>query len=75
MKKVSLLLVSILLIASFSSCSLFGDKEGEYKPKERISRIYVDNGYGDGKELVEVWNWDKKVLSTSDHYFGGGVFH
>lgn len=69
MKKSILLLASLMFLATFTSC--FKDKEGEYKPKEKISRIYKDYGDGDGKELREVWNWDKKQLQRIDHYYDG----
>lgn len=55
------------MVASFSSCK----KEGVYKPKEKISRIYEH--YSDGeKELREVWTWDEKKLQRIDHYSDGG---
>ncbi len=69
MKKTVLLLASLMFLATFTSC--FKDKDGEYKPKEKISRIFYD--YGDGKELREVWNWDNKLLKSIDHYSGGSL--
>ena len=71
MKKSILLLASLMFLATFTSC--FKDKEGEYKPKEKISRIYKDYGYGDGKELREIWTWDKKQLQRIDHYYDGDL--
>ena len=69
MKKSVLLLAALMFTATFSSC--LKDKEGEYKPKEQISRVFRDYGEGDGKELKEVWNWDKKMLTSIDHYSDG----
>ncbi len=66
MKKLFYVLVSLMFLSTFTSC--FKDKEGVYKPKEKISRIYRDSGYGDGKELREVWTWEKKQLQRIDHY-------
>ena len=71
MKKSILLLASLMFLATFTSC--FKDKDGEYKPKEKISRIFKDYGDGDGKELREVWNWDKKLLKSIDHYSDGSL--
>lgn len=71
MKKTVLFLTSLMFLATFTSC--FKDKDGEYKPKEKISRIYKDYGDGDGKELKEVWNWDKKKLERIDHYSSGSL--
>ena len=71
MKKTVLLLASLMFLATFTSC--FKDKDGEYKPKEKISRIFKDYGDGGGKELREVWNWDKKQLKSIDHYSGGSL--
>lgn len=70
MKKISLLLTAILFTAAFSSCSLFGDKDGEYSPKEQISRKYYDDG--EGKTLSQVWNWNDKQLQSIDHYSYSG---
>lgn len=67
MKKYILLLASLMFLATFTSC--FKDKDGEYKPKEKISRIYKDYGQGDGKELEEIWTWDEKQLQKIDHYW------
>lgn len=71
MKKSILLLASLMFLATFTSC--FKDKDGEYKPKEKISRIYKDYGDGDGKKLKEIWNWDKKQLQRIDHYYDGDL--
>lgn len=69
MKKILVSLLLISMAVTFSSCK----KEGVYKPKEKISRIYVDSGYGDGKKLEEVWTWDKKQLQRIDHYYDGDL--
>lgn len=69
MKKSVLLLAALMFTATFSSC--LKDKEGEFQPKEKISRIYHDYGYGDGKSLSERWIWDEKQLKSIDHYDEG----
>ncbi len=69
MKKFILLLVSLMFLSTFTAC--FKDKDGEYKPKEKISKIYYD--YGEGKELEEVWKWNGKQLQRIDHYYDGDL--
>lgn len=69
MKKILVSLLLISMVVTFSSCK----KEGVYKPKEKISRIYRDSGYGEGKKLREVWNWEKKQLQRIDHYYDGDL--
>ena len=69
MKKFILLLVSLMFLSTFTAC--FKDKDGEYKPKEKISKIY--NDYGEGKELEEVWKWNGKQLQRIDHYYDGDL--
>ena len=68
MKKLSLLLTFALAIL-FTSCQ----KTEPYNPKEKISKIYVDYGYG--KSLSEVWNWDGKQLKTIEYYIGMSNFY
>ncbi len=68
MKKILVSLLLISMVVTFSSCK----KEGVYKPKEKISRIYR-NYDGDGKELREIWTWDKKQLQRIDHYYDGDL--
>jgi hypothetical protein len=46
-------------------------KEGEYTPKKRISRIYLDNG--NGKTLREIWRWNDNLLQSIDHYSSGSI--
>jgi hypothetical protein len=73
MKKVFLITTAVLVLAtvfSFVSCK----KEGVYKPKEKISKIYYEysrkyysNGtlvdsYLSGKSLSERWHWKGKKL-------------
>lgn len=71
MKKSVLLLATLMFLVTFSSC--FKDKEGEYKPKEKISRVFYDSGYGDGKSLIEIWRWGDKQLQSIDHYDEGDL--
>ena len=69
MKKISLLLALFALAILFTSCQ----KTEPYNPKEKISKIYVDYGYG--KSLSEVWNWDGKQLKTIEYYIGMSNFY
>ena len=71
MKKSVLLLATLMFLVTFSSC--FKDKEGEYKPKEKIARVFYDEGYGDGKSLTEMWHWGDKQLQSIEHYDDGDL--
>ena len=64
MKKLSLLLAVTLFAITFTACQ----KTEPYNPKEKISKIYVDQGLG--KSLSEVWNWEGKQLKTIEYYIG-----
>ena len=44
---------------AFNSCQ----KDGVYKPKKKISKIYTSEDGGD-RILQETWNWDGKVLTS-----------
>ena len=66
MKKLSLLLAVTLFAVTFTSCQ----KTEPYNPKEKISKIYVDQGLG--KSLSEVWNWEGNQLKTIEYYMGIG---
>ena len=70
MKKISLLLASMMLIFIVSSCDRIED--GAYSPKEKISKIYSDDMDGD-KELESVWNWNKKQLQSIDYYWNDNI--
>jgi hypothetical protein len=74
MRKIIFTLTAIALVFSavnsFTACK---KKDGVYKPKEKISKIYYevirydslgqrDTNYKAEKELIEVWRWDKKKL-------------
>ena len=73
MKKI-LMMLSLVFVVTFLACkpepvvpeAPEEIKEGEYKPQERISKIYED--YGDGKKLVEVWKWNDSILRSTEHY-------
>lgn len=62
MKKLSsiftILMVCVLAV-TFTSCQ----KDGVYKPKQKISKIYVQRD-GHDKILTETWTWDKNLLSS-----------
>ncbi|MDR0603876.1 MAG: hypothetical protein LBG80_06190 [Bacteroidales bacterium] len=75
MKKIILLSAAIALvflaINPFTACK---KKDGVYRPKEKISKIYyedirydsternIDSSYEGTKRLQEIWRWDKKKL-------------
>jgi hypothetical protein len=64
MKKYFVLASALVVVALINtSC----DKEGVYNPKEKISKVYVDNGDEAGKELYQTWTWDDKLLSKIDN--------
>ncbi|MDR2407086.1 MAG: hypothetical protein LBE13_03100 [Bacteroidales bacterium] len=75
MKRIILSLAAItlvfLVVNPFTACK---KKDGVYKPKEKISKIYyevirydsteinIDSSYKIEKTLKEIWRWDKKKL-------------
>lgn len=67
MKKSFFILTAFTLcttsIILFSACN----KEGVYKPKQKISKIYYEETEGSqvitAKKLKETWTWEKKKLS------------
>ena len=64
MKKINFSIVTILAVALmfvFASCT----KDGVYKPKKKISKIYetVQTDPNPEKILKEIWTWDGKLLS------------
>ena len=68
MKKINFSVVTLLVIALtlvFASCT----KDGVYKPKKKISKIYetVTTAPNPEKQLKEVWFWDGKLLSKIDY--------
>lgn len=63
MKKVNVfsiaIIVTLLSVFVFTSCQ----KEGVYNPKEKISRIFYENSYSNGKQLFQTWTWNDNLLS------------
>ena len=55
-----------MTLLSFAIAITSCNKDGVYNPKEKIDKIYVDNGAG--KHLSEDWTWDNKQLKTIDYY-------
>lgn len=68
MKNLIFVATAILLALAFSSCK----KDGQYAPKERISKIYVSTSNSPEKHLECVWTWDDKKLSKIDYLFWNG---
>ena len=58
------MIITAVFIIGFSSCQ----KEGVYKPKEKIASIYRADSYND-KYLSEKWTWDGKKLETIEHFY------
>lgn len=72
MKKINFSIVTLLVIALtlvFASCT----KDGVYKPKKKISKIYetVQTDPSPAKILKEEWTWDGKLLSKIAYHDGG----
>lgn len=68
MKKFNFSIVTLLAVAMmfvFASCT----KDGVYKPKKKISKIYqtVLTDPVPEKVLIESWTWDGKLLSKIDY--------
>ena len=68
MKKINLSIITLLVIAMslmLASCT----KDGVYKPKKKIAKIYetVQTDPNPEKMLKETWTWDGKLLSTIDY--------
>ena len=49
------------VIALFTACNK--NQEGVFNPSKKIQKIYSVDNSGE-KELVEVWNWEGKILSS-----------
>ena len=68
MKNLIFVATAILLAFAFTSC----EKDGQYKPKERISKVYSLTPHSPEKHLECVWTWDDKKLSKIDYLFWNG---
>ena len=74
MKKSFLSIVTLITVAMmlvFASCT----KDGVYKPKKKISKIYetVQTDPNPERILKETWTWDGKLLSKVDYGDGAVV--
>lgn len=68
MKRINFSIVTLLVVALtllFASCT----KDGVYKPKKQISKIYqtILTDPTPEKVLTESWTWDGKLLSKIDY--------
>lgn len=78
MKKI-LMLLSLIIVVMFSACkpepepSQGGEGTGggeTSQEKVKIAKIYANESYTDyGKQLSEVWTWDKDQLKKIEHYY------
>ena len=71
MKRFNFSIITLLVVAMtlmFASCT----KDGVYKPKKKISKIYetVATDPNPEKVLKETWTWDGKLLSKIDYKDG-----
>lgn len=60
MKKSVIFCMCLAVIALFTACN---KNEGVYNPSKKIQKIYSVDDQG-AKEIIEVWNWDGKVLTS-----------
>ncbi len=60
-RSIFIALVACMVAFAFTSCQ----KDGVYKPKKKISKIYTSKDGGD-RILQETWHWDGKVLTSID---------
>jgi hypothetical protein len=56
-------MIAAIMFISFTSCQ---DKEGEFSPKRKISKIWDEESPGK-KRLVATYLWDKDLLSKIDY--------
>ena len=74
MKRINFSIVTLLVVAMtllFASCT----KDGVYKPKKKIAKIYQTDmtiPQNAEKILAETWTWDGKLLSKIE-YFNGDI--
>ena len=66
MRNLLFVATAILLALAFTSC----EKDGQYKPKERISKVY--RSYSSEKRLACTWTWNDDKLSRIDYYTPNG---
>lgn len=62
MKKIRLSAIA-LFVCVLAMVGVSCQKDGVYKPKNKISRIYTQRD-GHAKILEQTWNWDKGLLSS-----------
>lgn len=67
--KLFAILLGVLLVASFTSCTK--DKDGVYSPKKKIQRVY-ESTVDVNKFLTQVWNWKDNRLASVDYYSVNG---
>lgn len=72
MKRINFSIVTLLVVAMtllFASCT----KDGVYKPKKKIAKIYetvLTDPNNNDKMLKEEWKWDGKLLSSITYHYG-----
>ena len=68
MKNLLFVATAVLFTLAFTSCQ----KDGQFVPKERVSKIYTSNSNSLEKHLECVFTWDDNKLSKIDHLFWNG---
>lgn len=63
------ILLGVLLVASFTSCTK--EKAGVYSPKKKIQRVYASTNTVN-KFLTQVWNWKDNRIESVDYYSVNG---
>lgn len=75
--KLSILVVAAMML-TFAGCKkeeVYNPKEGEYNPKKKISRIFEETSYSNGKKLRETWTWNGNLLDKiADSYGNFAMF-
>lgn len=61
-KKIAMAALVCAVVFGFTSCN----KDGVYKPKEKIEKIYVQYE-GQDKVLTETWDWEDNLLKSIKH--------
>ena len=68
-----LIMKKVFFIFCILACCLVScQKEGEFSPERKISKIYTTDIYGN-RELSEEWIWENNNLERIDYYIRGVV--
>lgn len=59
MRKNFILLLIAALFVTMTAC----EKEGSYSPSKKISKIFSESTFSNGKQLDEIWTWEDDLLT------------